>query len=48
MKLKFVENNETIQLKKRLIDFGIKEEEFNSAFEAIKSVWASNLMKEHF
>ena len=41
MKLNFVENNETIQLKNRLLSFGIKEEEFNSAFESIKSVWAS-------
>ena len=41
MKLKFVENSETAQLKDRLIRFGIKSNEFNMAFKAIKSVWAS-------
>ena len=39
--LNFQENDETLKLKKKLIDFGIKPEEFNSAFKAIKSVWAS-------
>ena len=41
MKLKFVENSETKQLKERLIKFGIKPNEFDLAFKAIKSVWAS-------
>ena len=41
MKLKFVENSETKQLKDRLIKFGIKPNEFDLAFKAIKSVWAS-------
>ena len=39
--LNFQENDETLKLKKKLIEFGIKPEEFNSAFKAIKSVWAS-------
>ena len=39
--LNFEENEETLKLKKKIIDFGIKPEEFNSAFKAIKSVWAS-------
>ena len=39
--LNFEENEETLKLKKKLIDFGIKPEEFNSAFKAIKSGWAS-------
>ena len=41
MEIKFVENNETLKLKNKLISFGIKQEDFNSAFTAIKSVWAS-------
>ena len=41
LKLKFVENSETVQLKKRLLSFGIKPNEFDLAFKAIKSVWAS-------
>ena len=41
MKLKFVENSETKQLKERLFKFGIKPNEFDLAFKAIKSVWAS-------
>jgi alpha-glucan,water dikinase len=41
MKLKFVENPETKQLKERLLKFGIKPNEFDLAFKAIKSVWAS-------
>ena len=41
MKLKFVENSETKQLKERLFQFGIKPNEFDLAFKAIKSVWAS-------
>ena len=39
--IKFVENSETIKLKEKLISFGIKSEDFNSAFNSIKSVWAS-------
>ena len=39
--IKFVENSETIKLKKRLLKFGVKENEFKEAFNAIKSVWAS-------
>ena len=41
LKLKFVENSETKQLKERLLKFGIKPTEFDLAFKAIKSVWAS-------
>jgi alpha-glucan,water dikinase len=41
LKLKFVENSETVQLKQRLLKFGIKPNEFDLAFKAIKSVWAS-------
>ena len=41
MELKFVENSETIKLKDRIIKFGVKPNEFNLAFKAIKSVWAS-------
>ena len=39
--IKFVENSETLKLKKRLLQFGVKESEFKEAFNAIKSVWAS-------
>ena len=39
--IKFVENSETLKLKKRLLQFGVKENEFKEAFNAIKSVWAS-------
>ena len=39
--IKFVENSETIKLKQRLLKFGVKENEFKDAFNAIKSVWAS-------
>ena len=39
--INFVENPETLKLKKRLLQFGVKESEFNEAFNAIKSVWAS-------
>ena len=40
-KIKFVENPETLKLKNKLISFGIKSEEFESAFTSIKTVWAS-------
>ena len=39
--IKFVENSETLKLKNRLLKFGVKENEFKEAFNAIKSVWAS-------
>jgi hypothetical protein len=41
LELNFEENEETLKLKNKLINFGIKPDEFNSAFTAIKSVWAS-------
>ena len=41
LELNFVENEETLKLKKKLIDFGIKSDDLNLAFKAIKSVWAS-------
>ena len=41
LKIKFIENSETLKLKNKLISFGIKPEEFNSAFSSIKEVWAS-------
>ena len=40
-KLQFVENEETKKLKDKLLNFGIEESEFEKAFTAIKSVWAS-------
>ena len=40
-KIKFIENPETLKLKNKLISFGIKSEEFESAFTSIKTVWAS-------
>jgi alpha-glucan,water dikinase len=39
--INFVENPETLKLKKRLLQFGVKESEFDAAFKAIKTVWAS-------
>jgi len=48
MKINFVENNETIQLKNRLFNFGIQQNAFNSAFKAIKSVWASKFNERAF
>ena len=41
MKIEFIENNETQKLKNRLFEFGIMDHEFQEAFKAIKSVWAS-------
>ena len=41
LNINFVENSETLKLKKRLLQFGVKESEFKEAFNAIKSVWAS-------
>ena len=48
MKLKFVENSETKKLKDRLLNFGIKSSDFNAAFKAIKSVWASKFNERAF
>ena len=39
--LNFEENEETLKLKTKLINFGIKPEDLPLAFKAIKSVWAS-------
>jgi len=41
LSINFVENDETLKLKNKLISFGIKQNELNSAFNSIKSVWAS-------
>ena len=41
LKIKYINNDETTKLKKRLIKFGIKENQLQDAFTAIKSVWAS-------
>ena len=41
MQINYVKNSETDKLKERLLSFGIKESDFNKAFKAIKSVWAS-------
>ena len=41
LKIQFVENDETKKLKDRLLKFGVKESEFDAAFKAIKTVWAS-------
>ena len=41
LELNFEENDETLKLKNKLINFGIKPNDFNLAFKAIKSVWAS-------
>ena len=41
MKIKYVNNSETSQLKERLLNFGVKDSDFQKAFKAIKSVWAS-------
>jgi len=41
LKINFVENDETKKLKERILKFGVKENEFEAAFKAIKSVWAS-------
>ena len=41
MKIEFIENDETEKLKNRLFEFGIMDDEFQEAFKAIKSVWAS-------
>ena len=41
LELNFEENEETLKLKNKLINFGIKPDDLNLAFKAIKSVWAS-------
>ncbi len=48
MSLKYVENEETIKLKQKLISFGVKENELLSAFKAIKGVWASKFNERVF
>ena len=41
LKINFINNSETEQLKERLLNFGVKDKDFQKAFKAIKSVWAS-------
>ena len=41
LELNFEENEETLKLKNKLINFGIKPDDLTLAFKAIKSVWAS-------
>ena len=41
LKINFSENKETLHLKSRLLQFGIKPNEIDEAFKAIKGVWAS-------
>ena len=48
IKIKYIENSETIKLKNKLISFGIKPEEFESAFTSIKTVWASKFNERVF
>ena len=48
IKIKYIENAETIKLKNKLISFGIKPEEFESAFTSIKTVWASKFNERVF
>ena len=48
MSIKYVENEETKKLKDRLLAFGIKENEMQDAFKAIKSVWASKYNERVF
>ena len=48
MNIKFIDNDETTVLKSKLIQFGIKEVEFNSAFNAIKTVWSSKFNERVF
>ena len=43
-----MENSETLKLKDKLISFGIKEEEFESAFSSIKAVWSSKFNERVF
>ena len=48
IKIKYIENAESIKLKNKLISFGIKPEEFESAFTSIKTVWASKFNERVF
>ena len=48
IQIKYIENSETIKLKNKLISFGIKPEEFDSAFTSIKTVWASKFNERVF
>ena len=48
IKIKYIENSETIKLKNKLFSFGIKPEEFESAFTSIKTVWASKFNERVF
>ena len=48
MKIKFVLNDETKKLKDRILKFGVKEEDFEKAFKAIKTVWASKYNERAF
>ena len=44
--IKFIENSETLKLKEKIINFGVKN--FDQAFSAIKSVWASKFNQRAF
>jgi len=48
IQIKYIENEESIKLKNKLISFGIKPEEFESAFTSIKTVWASKFNERVF
>ena len=48
LKIKFVENSESLKLKNKLISFGINQEEFESAFTSIKAVWSSKFNERVF
>lgn len=48
MGLKFVENEETAKLKSELVKFGLKESDFDSAWNSIKGVWASKYNERAF
>ena len=41
LKIKYINNEETEKLKNKLLNFGIKENEFDLSFLSIKKVWAS-------
>ena len=48
MNIYFAENEETSQLKNRLVKFGIRPNEVKDAFNAIKQVWASKFNERVF
>ena len=48
MKLNWEENDMTLKLKKKFIEFGIKGEDFNLAFNALKSVFGSKYNERVF